>query len=316
MSMSRAAGLVLVALAWMVCFAVPSAAGQDGGLPEAYVGHWEGSATQVNPSAEWPLRITLTGGPAGDIVGTIDYPTLACGGELRLTPLTDEGGVELDEIMTYGKEVCADGGVVALIEAADGGMEYRWSHPTVNSPATGSLSRVGAEPVALRIPSLSLDAAVEARDIVDGRMQDPSGPWKVAWYRQTGWPGAPGNAVMYGYPDWEGLGPVVFYELPDVRVGDDIEVIGADCLAYAYRVASVDLYEAAEAPLDELFAATTDAEMLTLFSFTEPYNEESKQYERIAVVVAERTEAEPASVEQAAAATPALDACSATTVSR
>jgi hypothetical protein len=46
-------------------------------------------------------------------------------------------------------------------------------------------STTGARPVVLRIPSIQVDAEVERAFIVDGAMQDPSGPFVVAWYGQT-----------------------------------------------------------------------------------------------------------------------------------
>jgi hypothetical protein len=309
--MRRVAMFILAVLLMAPLLAPEPARAQGGELPDAYFGHWEGTATQTNPTAEWPLTITLTGGRASAVVGRIDYSSLVCSGELRLKFLNDDGTVELAEDITNGEEVCADGGVVTLHANADGSLEYRWTHPIVNSPATGVLSRVGVAPIALKIPSLQLDAAVEAREVVNGRMQDPTTPWMIAWYRDLGWIGAPGNAVLYGYPDWEGIGPVVFYALPDVAQGDRIEVIGTDCLTYAYEVGSVEFYDATDAPLSELFAPNlgADAELLTLFSFTEPYNADTAQYERLVVVRAGRIAEEPTPAEEDSVGTPDPDRC-------
>ena len=39
----------------------------------------------------------------------------------------------------------------------------------------------GALPVSISIANAQVDAAVEQREIVNGVMQDPSGPWVVSW---------------------------------------------------------------------------------------------------------------------------------------
>jgi hypothetical protein len=300
--------ILFVLALWVPVSSLGPVRAQSGELPDDFFGHWEGTATQVNPTAEWPLEITLTGGRASAVVGRIDYPTLACGGELRLRFLNEDGSIELAEDITEGEAVCADGGFVTLRATADGALEFGWSHPIVNSPATGVLNRAGVEPIGLGLPSLPIDVPVEAREIVAGAPQNPSGPSVVAWYRQTGWIGAPGNAVIYGYPDWVGIGPVDFALLPDLALGDSVAVVGADCLLYAYAVASVEFFETAKAPLGEIFAPVWDDELLTLFSFTEPYNPETEQYERLVVVRAERS-ADPGSAESGALGTPVPEGC-------
>src|SRR3954454_954619 len=43
----------------------------------------------------------------------------------------------------------------------------------------------GTVPVAIRIEKAQVDAQVEVQDIVDGVMQNPSGPYVVSWYQET-----------------------------------------------------------------------------------------------------------------------------------
>src|SRR5581483_5420865 len=42
--------------------------------------------------------------------------------------------------------------------------------------------RTGVPPVSIQIEKAGVDAPVERVDIVDGVMQNPSGPWVVSWY--------------------------------------------------------------------------------------------------------------------------------------
>ena len=45
-------------------------------------------------------------------------------------------------------------------------------------------------PVGLAIETAGIDAGIEALRVVDGAMQDPTGPWVVAWYENLGALGA------------------------------------------------------------------------------------------------------------------------------
>lgn len=94
----------------------------------------------------------------------------------------------------------------------------------------------GQIPVAMRIADAGVDAEVERQQIVDGQMLDPTGPWVVAWYEQTGRAGAIGNLVASGHVDYWGVGPSVFYNLTDVSTGALIDVVGRNGVVYTYAV--------------------------------------------------------------------------------
>src|SRR5688572_8616680 len=120
--MRRPLALLFVLALWMPVSPPGGVGAQSGELPAAYAGHWEGMGVQVNPTAEWPVTIILTRGPASAVVGWIDYPSLSCSGELRLRFLHEVGSVELAEDITEGEAVCADGGVVTLLVTGDGSL--------------------------------------------------------------------------------------------------------------------------------------------------------------------------------------------------
>src|SRR5687767_123379 len=54
----------------------------------------------------------------------------------------------------------------------------------------------GVLPVSIAVEKLNLNAQVETVQIVDGVMQDPTGPWVVSWYKETGRLGEIDNVVM------------------------------------------------------------------------------------------------------------------------
>ena len=83
-------------------------------------------------------------------------------------------------------------------------------------------------PLELAIESAGIDAGIETLRVVDGAMQDPSGPWVVAWYENLGSLGKIGNVVMAGHIDYWNVGPAVFYNLSALQPGDQIVVTGDD----------------------------------------------------------------------------------------
>src|SRR5690242_10086048 len=64
----------------------------------------------------------------------------------------------------------------------------------------------GVIPIAIKIPDAKVDAQVEQQEIIDGVMQNPSGPFVVSWYRETGRPGESNNIVMAGHLDYWDVG--------------------------------------------------------------------------------------------------------------
>ena len=55
--------------------------------------------------------------------------------------------------------------------------------PANAQSATRTPEVEGVVPVAIQIPNAQVDAQVETNEIIDGVMQDPTGPWVVSWYK-------------------------------------------------------------------------------------------------------------------------------------
>jgi len=159
--------------------------------------------------------------------------------------------------------------------------------PIRRLPAGAASVWQGSRPVAIRIPTIQVDTDVEMAKILNGVMQDPSGPWIVAWYRGTSRLGVPGNAVFSGHVDYAGVGPAVFARLAELQPDDGIEITGNDVRIYRYRVIWARLYDAATAPVAEI-AGPTSTECATLITCGGTFNAESGQYDQRYVVRAER----------------------------
>jgi hypothetical protein len=105
-------------------------------IGESFTGAWKGTGVQTN-QLEWTIALTLASGGRGSVVGTITYPSLACGGDLILREADGER-VELLERITFG--TCADRGVITLARAQDG-LRYAWRGTDDALAARGTLSR-------------------------------------------------------------------------------------------------------------------------------------------------------------------------------
>lgn len=123
-------------------------------------------------------------------------------------------------------------------------------------------------PTAIVAEKAQIDAEIEVLQIVDGVMQDPTGPWVVSWYEQTAELGEPGNVVMAGHVDYWGVGPSVFYNVKDMAEGDEITLNGADESIHSYAVEwiqTVGIEELTSGKISE-FVGPTPQQTLTLIT--------------------------------------------------
>jgi hypothetical protein len=96
-------------------------------FPIEYIGEWTGFADQYNGGA-WPMEMTITGGKVGEQIGTINYPSLGCGGELILMEIRINELV-LREKITSGWR-CVNNGIIYL--GLDGeGLSFYWDHESL-----------------------------------------------------------------------------------------------------------------------------------------------------------------------------------------
>lgn len=159
--------------------------------------------------------------------------------------------------------VAATAGSTRLAFAQDDGStpESKPSQPPIESTTTGEMPSSGAlrpgpvgeqsplarasnptDPVNIVVENAGINASVEHQDIVDGVMVNPSGPWVVAWYRQTATLGEQGNVVLAGHVDFWNVGPSVFFNVRDLAQGDEIVLTGANDRTYTYAVDWVETF--------------------------------------------------------------------------
>ena len=150
--------------------------------------------------------------------------------------------------------------------------------------------RKGVEPVAIKIEAAEVDAPVETKEIVDGIMQNPSGPYIVSWYRGTGKLNQDNNIVLAGHLDYYDVGEAVFYNLGKLEEKDVIEVTGSDDTVYRYAVDSVEDVDIAELNADQVqeIVGKTSGEVLTLITCGGTFDADAQQYSQRKIVRAKR----------------------------
>lgn len=165
--------------------------------------------------------------------------------------------------------------------------------PTVGGPRPGPIGidpvqfrKRGVNPIAIKIQKAEVDAQIEQQDIVNGVMQNPSGPYIVSWYRETGHLGEDDNIVMAGHLDYWDVGEAVFFKVWQLQKGDKIEVIGEDKVVYTYKVDWVKNYKIADLDAKGVqeIVGNTKTEKLTLITCGGPFDFQKGEYlERIVI---------------------------------
>lgn len=146
---------------------------------------------------------------------------------------------------------------------------------TVTLPAT---------PMALTIPVLKVDAAVESVGrTADGAMDVPSRAEDTAWYRLGAAPGEEGTAVIAGHLDLANGAPAVFYDLDKLRPGDEVQVVDSDGITHTFAVDRVERYAFDDAPLTEIFGFQPGAH-LNLITCAGSWNDTDSNYSQRLVV--------------------------------
>jgi hypothetical protein len=111
-------------------------------------------------------------------------------------------------------------------------------------------------PAHLLIPAIGLNARIEPVGVQpDGELATPSrDPWDdVGWDDLGPIPGQPGSAVIDGHLDRPGGYPAVFWNLRDLQVGDEVQVINTVGKPLQFRVTLIAYYPPDEAPVQDIF---------------------------------------------------------------
>lgn len=155
-------------------------------------------------------------------------------------------------------------------------------------PATPRVTDVGL-PVRLKIAAIGVDAAVERVGLDNENAMDvPQDPHNTAWYQYGPRPGQPGNAVIAGHVDYQGLGPVVFARLDQLKQGDEVVVVDEHGVERRFAVTGIETYPRRDAPVDKIFGpAIGEALVLITCDKESTFDRGRREYRNNIVVYAE-----------------------------
>ncbi len=102
----------------------------------AFDGVWIGEGKEIG-GIEWSIEISID---SYNREYKVDYPSLKCGGDIKLISMTDER-VEFRENLTYGLEFCENNGKTVLIKTNTNKANYIWYHENGDRDGWGSVER-------------------------------------------------------------------------------------------------------------------------------------------------------------------------------
>lgn len=146
-------------------------------------------------------------------------------------------------------------------------------------------------PVKLKIPKISVDAAVSLVGLTQGGdMQAPTGGQEVGWYKMGARPGNNGTAVIAGhYGQWENGEGSVFDNLNKLQKGDEIYIQDENDATVAFVVRELKLYKQDQKDPAVFNFASDGKAYLTLITCQGAWNAGQSSYSDRLVVFAERS---------------------------
>lgn len=142
-------------------------------------------------------------------------------------------------------------------------------------------------PVAVDIPRIHAHSTLVALGVnEDGTIEVPpvSQPGQAGWYRYGPAPGQPGPAVILGHVDGNHQ-KGIFFNLKEIRPGDQITVARADGSSIRFAVTHVDQVAKDRFPTDAVYGETAGAE-LRLITCGGTFDHAAHSYEDNVIVYA------------------------------
>jgi LPXTG-site transpeptidase (sortase) family protein len=143
---------------------------------------------------------------------------------------------------------------------------------------TGPAGRGDFNGVALIIPSINVNAPFSVKSVPsNGQMPNPNSWNDVVYYDFSsfpglgGVPGKGGNIVLAGHVDYIHHGPAVFWDLRELKSGDQVQIKMKDGSLATYQVVFNKHVGADTANFTSIVSATAD-ESLTLITCTGDFN--------------------------------------------
>ncbi len=121
----------------------------------------------------------------------------------------------------------------------------------------------------------------------DGSMEVPPGAYPAGWYTHAPTPGELGPAILAAHVDWNGQ-PGVFFDLHELKPGDEITVARRDGSTATFRVDRVHRYQKDSFPTEAVYG-DIDHAGLRLITCGGDFNDNAHSYVDNIVVYASLT---------------------------
>ncbi|GGJ90749.1 hypothetical protein GCM10007063_11700 [Lentibacillus kapialis] len=159
-----------------------------------------------------------------------------------------------------------------VTQKTDGSAENKNGNQNNDQLETTSSSVIkdpsyGIVPETIKIDSIGVDSAVEKVGLKDnGQMGVPENFRLTGWFDRGSKPGERGSAVIDGHVD-DKTGPGVFFDLEDMKKGDEVEVFNDEGDKLVFEVVDKQVFPMNDAPVEDIFGYTS-RRMLNLVTCT------------------------------------------------
>jgi hypothetical protein len=191
--------------------------------------------------------------------------------------------------ITIGATACSSSTRAAVAPSASAPSRVQPSSRPVPSSTSGPVVEAGplarSTPLRLRIAAIGVDSGLMDLGLrADGSLEVPPSGFPAGWYTGGPTPGELGPAIIAGHIDWNG--PGVFYNLHNLKPGDQVTVTRADGSQPAFRVTRIAQFPKDQFPT-KLVYGNIDHAGLRLITCGGSFNSQSGHYEDNIVVFAD-----------------------------
>jgi sortase (surface protein transpeptidase) len=141
-------------------------------------------------------------------------------------------------------------------------------------------------PIAIQIPAIDIDTAIEPVGLTANHEIDAPRSWyQVGWYQYGSRPGQPGTAILVGHLDTNTGAPGIFWRLGELQPGDLIWVEGEGGQSLLFQIDTLVSYPYESAPLQEIYTSA-GTPRLGLVTCSGKWNAQQQIYDHRLVVYA------------------------------
>jgi len=155
------------------------------------------------------------------------------------------------------------------------------------SALLGPTAPLAGNPVAVRIPTIGVDAEMDRLGLDAGGALEAPPYERAGWYGGVPKPGETGPAVIAAHVD-STTGPVVFYDLKSLETGDAVTVGYDDGATVDFVVTGAESFPKSEFPTDRVYGPTEGAD-LRLITCIGDFDRRTGSYDQNLVVWATAT---------------------------